>query len=397
MGMRVAYVCADPGIPVFGTKGASVHVQEIIRAWRARGASVHLYCVRTGDHVPADLADLPVTHIPVAKGEVAAREQAQAQAAAALADRVLADGADLVYERYSLFSTALAQVCDRSGIPGVLEVNAPLIEEQAEHRDLVDLEGAVQVLRRQARAAASVACVSEPVAAWVRGHLAADAAHPADGAQVLVVANGVNTDRITSARPRVRELRGTSATVLFVGTLKPWHGTEVLLEAAALRTTDWTVRIVGDGPEREALQALAERLDLPVTFTGAVAPEQIPAAMAGAAVAVAPYPEPSQEDAHYFSPLKVVEYAAAALPIVASAVGQVPEMLNHGGLGVLVPASDPAALARAIDALVADPVRAAQLGDLARADAVERRSWPAVLEATLQPLQAQTWPERGVA
>ena len=56
----VAYVCADPGIPVFGTKGASVHVQEIVRAWRARGADVHVYAVRLGDDVPADLADLPV-------------------------------------------------------------------------------------------------------------------------------------------------------------------------------------------------------------------------------------------------------------------------------------------------------------------------------------------------
>nr|WP_031283401.1 hypothetical protein [Kocuria sp. UCD-OTCP] len=63
--MRLAYVCADPGVPVFGTKGASVHVQEILRAWRARGAEVRLYATRVGDDVPADLADVPVVHVPV--------------------------------------------------------------------------------------------------------------------------------------------------------------------------------------------------------------------------------------------------------------------------------------------------------------------------------------------
>lgn len=53
--MRVAYVCADPGVPVFGTKGSSVHVQEIVRAWRRAGADVTVYCVRAGNDRPADL------------------------------------------------------------------------------------------------------------------------------------------------------------------------------------------------------------------------------------------------------------------------------------------------------------------------------------------------------
>ena len=62
---RLAYLSADPGVPAFGTKGASVHVQEILRAFRLRGATPTLYTVRTDDHVPADLADVPVVHLPV--------------------------------------------------------------------------------------------------------------------------------------------------------------------------------------------------------------------------------------------------------------------------------------------------------------------------------------------
>src|SRR5699024_8829320 len=124
----------------------------------------------------------------------------------------------------SLFSTALAEVTTALGVPGVLEVNAPLIEEQATHRDLIDTAGAHHALRVQVAAAAVVACVSEPVAQWVRRLC------PEDAAKVRVTPNGVNTTRIAPS-----DVPGAGdPVVLFVGTLKPWHGVEVLLEAAAL-------------------------------------------------------------------------------------------------------------------------------------------------------------------
>ncbi|MDP9444910.1 MAG: glycosyltransferase family 1 protein, partial [Actinomycetota bacterium] len=53
--MRVVYVCTDPGVPVFGRKGASVHVQAVLRVLLAAGAEVHLVATRLGGPVPADL------------------------------------------------------------------------------------------------------------------------------------------------------------------------------------------------------------------------------------------------------------------------------------------------------------------------------------------------------
>ena len=376
--LRVAHVCADPGVPVFGTKGSSVHVQEILRAWRARGADVRLYCTSLGEHRPDDLADLPVTCVPVRGGhDTAERERAQVRAATVLAGLVVADGTDLVYERYSLFSGALAAVTAALDVPGVLEVNSPLIEEQATHRELADRALAEDVLRRQVAAAASVSCVSTPVAAWVRR---TDPGHPA----VLVVPNGVNTGRI----PLVRADR-SDPVVVFVGTLKPWHGTDVLLEAAARAQRPWRLRIVGDGPQRAALTAQAAHLGLDVDFRGAVPPDRVPAALAGAMVAVAPYPSAAGED-QYFSPLKIFEYSAAGLPVVASRVGQVPDIVQDGRTGVLVPPSDPAALARAIDAVVADPETAAAAGRAGRDLMVREHSWDAALERSLRPV-LETW------
>lgn len=396
--MRVAYICADPGVPVFGAKGASVHVQEIVRAWRERGAEVRIYCTRVDDLVPADLADVPVVHLPVDGGaadldpdqRTLVREHSQAGAAAALASLVVDEGADVVYERYSLFSTALSEVTGRLGVPGILEVNAPLIEEQRTHRRLVDEQAAVSALRAQVAAAASVSCVSEPVAAWVRNRTGVLPGDP----RVVVTPNGVNTDRITHAAP-VDAPVGTPATVLFVGTLKPWHGVDVLLEAAALARQDWRLRIVGDGPGAAGLKEQASGLDVEVDFRGAVPPELVPSALAGATVAVAPYPRLSGTDVQYFSPLKIYEYAAAALPVVASEVGQVPKIVRHGETGLLVPPSDPAALAAAVDRLVADPARARELGRAGRALMEREHSWSIVLTRILQPLEGGTGVDHG--
>lgn len=376
--MRVAYICADPGIPVFGTKGASVHVQEIVRAWRARGAEVHIFCTRLGDHRPEDLDDVAVTVIPVGKGvgssdaeRAADRERRVADVSLRFARAAIAEGVDVVYERFSLFSVAMSVIAQRLDIPAYLEVNAPLIEEQRDHRVLIDEAWARGALRAQLHAATRVAAVSEPVATWCLAQ--ADA--PELASRVVVAPNGVNVERIAQVLP------GEDPTVLFVGTLKPWHGTEHLIRAAALADRRWRLRIVGDGPQGPSLRELATELDVQVDFVGAVAPAQIPAAMAGAWVAVAPYPE--QED-QYFSPLKVFEYSAAGLPVVASRVGQIPAIIRDGETGLLVEPSRPDQLAEAIDRLVADAAAARRMGAAGRALMTGRHTWAKVLERTIE-------------
>lgn len=87
--MRIAYVSVDPGVSVFGPHGASIHIQEIVREFAAQGHEVTIFTTRRGD---------------------------------------------LVYERYSLFSTVIAEVNQ----PGVLEVNSPLLDLQRAHRDGVE-------------------------------------------------------------------------------------------------------------------------------------------------------------------------------------------------------------------------------------------------------------------
>ena len=362
--MHIAYVCLDPGIPVFGTKGASVHIQEVVREYRRRGHDVTVYATRRGSDVPDDLAELRVVDVPITTRDEEERERAQQAASASVSDMVRAGGYDLVYERYSLFSTVIAEC----GVPGILEVNAPLIDEQRTHRVLVDEQAADAALQEQVQAALATICVSDPVRDWVIART--------EGTRVFTVPNGVNVHRITP-QP---ESPGAPV-VTFVGTLKPWHGVDVLLRARAQAHKDWKLRIIGDGPMRAELDDLARSLGIDVDFRGAVAPEAIPQHMAGTAIGVAPYPAMDTDSDQYFSPLKVYEYMAAGLPVVASRVGQLPEIMGESAY--LVPPSDPEALAEALDALVANPVERARVGSDNRRQAEREHSWAGTVDHIL--------------
>lgn len=381
--MRVAYVCNDPGIPVFGRKGASVHVQELVRAYRELGHDVLLITARPGGPAPGDLEVIDVGRADAS--DAARRELDTIEVDRDIEGLVTSRGdIDLVHERYSLWGGGAVASAAARGKPSLLEVNAPLIEEQVSHRQLVHRSVAQRRLERVVGNATAVTAVSLPVADWIR-----ERSGRQDG--IEVVPNGVDLARFRPIQDPTPTQDPTPRpfTVGFVGTLKPWHGVDVLVEAMTIlrrRIPDARLLLVGDGPRADAVLEMASRSQVPVEHTGAVDPEAVPAHLARMDVACAPYP--AEGAVAYFSPLKVLEYLAAGVPVVASAVGQLPELLDHGSCGVLVEPGDPEALGGALAALADEPARGRRLAARGRTRVEQHHGWSQVVTAGLELVRA---------
>ena len=373
--MRIAYVCADSGVEVFGRKGSSVHVQEITRAFRAQGAQVEMFTRCPGKDPPLDLTTMTIHEFGTpGKGSTAEREQASLVANVALRAALRREGRfNLVYERYSLWSYAGMEYARAAGIPGLLEVNAPLIEEQAEYRVLVDRIGAERVATRAFGTATALVAISKEVAAYLKQYQIAPG-------RVYVIPNGVNPERFPSGlKPSCPASPGTF-TVGFAGSLKPWHGLRILVRAFAKlheRDPDTRLLVVGDGPERGNLLAdlSAHGLIEAAHLTGTVTPDEIPRLLASMDVAVCPYPR----QRFYFSPLKVYEYMAASLPVVASRIGQLEDLIADEVTGLLCPPGDIIALADALDRLRREPNLRFRLGQAARTTVLRDHTWHAAV------------------
>lgn len=142
-------------------------------------------------------------------------------------------------------------------------------------------------------------------------------------------------------------------------------GFDVAIRALALvhREHPTTVlRLAGDGPARPELEALAAELGVThaLDFVGWVAPDELPAFLATATVVVMPS---RWEEAFG---LVALQAAQAGRPVVASRVGGLPEVVEDGVTGTLVPAEDSDALARAVLDLLEDPAEARRRGDAGR-------------------------------
>jgi glycosyltransferase involved in cell wall biosynthesis len=168
-----------------------------------------------------------------------------------------------------------------------------------------------------------------------------------------------------------REFGFDGPTVLFPGVPRPHKGLELLADAVA--------RIPG---ARLAVTCRPEDLDgphwagLPITRVGMVPYPFAPALYAAADVVA--IPQLDDEAAHHQMPLKAVDAMAMGRPIVASAVSDLPEVLD--GCGRLVPAGDGGALTAALEDLLEDKAQARELGDRARARSLERYSYEGVGE-----------------
>jgi glycosyltransferase involved in cell wall biosynthesis len=166
-------------------------------------------------------------------------------------------------------------------------------------------------------------------------------------ARLLVRPSGIDVRRHEPG-PRHQPLR-----LAVAANLEHWKGVDLLLEACALVAVPVHLDVYGDGAEADALAASATRLGVDATFHGRV--DGVRDLLLDADV----YVHPSRADN---LPIAVLEAMAAALPVVATRVGGVPELVDDGVTGIVVPADDAPALAHAIERLANDDGQRVAMG-----------------------------------
>jgi len=253
------------------------------------------------------------------------------------------------------------------------------------------------VLRRVIRLADRIICVSEDL----RRDMVAGAGCDPD--RTVTIHNGIDLMTVTSPRDRsaIRaEFRvGAGPLLVVIGRLTEQKGHRYLIRALPHLLEEWPdlkCLIVGEGPLEKTIAAEANRLGIRACCVFAGVRRDIPAILAGADLLVLP----SVSEGF---PFVLLEALAVGCPVVASRVNGVPELVEHGSTGLLVPPRDPDALAREIREVLRDPARAAEMGrrgaqvirDRFTADRMAART-VTLIEETVQERRARSATPQGV-
>ncbi len=366
--MRILYSAIDQSVPA--AHGGSVHVTAVAEGLAALGHDVHvLVSPGDGGTLPAGRAQWFALPPPLGNRRF---RLLRARDVSALARQFKPDA---VMERYYNFGGEGILAARNVGALAVLEVNAPVADHPGSLKQMVDRALILEPMRRwrdwQCRQADVIVT---PSARIIPAHV--------PQSKILRTEWGADTERFRpGAIGRVPFTRGDADVVaVFSGAFRTWHGAIHLVDAIrrlrARGRHDIKAVFIGDGPELPRVRQAASDLD-GITLVGAVPHDDVPAILASADIGVAPFDvsaHPSLAYEFHWSPLKIFEYMASGLPVVAPRIERLANIVGDGEEGLLYDATDPDALAHALERLASPSVRN-PLGAAARARAVADFSW----------------------
>ncbi|HJU73907.1 MAG TPA: glycosyltransferase [Gemmatimonadaceae bacterium] len=369
--MKITWSIPVPGAALDSGRGDLVRATALIAAVREAGHDVMV--------VHAGARGSATTAVSAYRGLVrkvlpdplalTLRDVGRAAHSRVHARRVIAaareQNADLIIETQVHLTDSGAVAARTCGIPLVLDDCSPVSEEAA-------LGGRIQGLTHrmfaaQARAANALT-VSSPTLQerFVRDGVPQD--------KIAIVGNGVDlTPYRVASRSAVRMALGLGPepVVVFAGSFQPWHQVTLLVEALACLTPLPQLLLLGDGPGLAEVLARADVLGLRprITSLGALPPARMPELLTACDIGVLP----GSND--YGQPMKLLEYAAAGLAIVAPDLAPVRAIILDGNNGVLFRPNDVTALAAALQCVTTNAAARARFGAQARARIADTATW----------------------
>ncbi|MBK8098564.1 MAG: glycosyltransferase family 4 protein [Planctomycetes bacterium] len=360
--------------------GQAVHVRELIGALRAAGHQVH-ECALVRKSVPTAALPgggsgrggfwqrlrLPRTAVECLEVAYNRRGRTMLRAAAA------AFAPDLIYERHALHCRAGLDVARELGVPLLLEVNSPMVEEM---RNL----GLLRLPKRAAATERTVLSGADAVLAVTQVLADMLVARGARRDRVHVIQNGAVLERYdAAARAAAVELRRRQhwpapAFVLgFVGYVRPWHRLDLVFEVMQRPGFEpLCLWLCGRGPALADLQAQAAARGLTdrVRFAGEVPPDLLPTFVCAFDAALVPAINA------YSSPLKLFDSLAAGVPTLAPDQPNLREVVTDGAEAVLFQPGSADALAAAIRRMLTDPELVRRVGAAGRQSLIDhQRTW----------------------
>lgn len=250
---------------------------------------------------------------------------------------------DVIYERYNLFLPAGIWVKKLTKLPFQLEVNSPLYNERKKYGGLALPKLAKWSEHYTWRNADRVLPVTNVLAKYI-------SAANVEQAKIKVIPNGVDTAVFGPQKPEHRSKRLKDKIVVgFVGFCREWHQLDAVLERLAnMENPDIHFLLVGDGPVIDSLNKQAELLNFTSSFTatGLVSRDEMPYWLDQIDIALQPAVTP------WASPLKMIEYLAKGLAIVAPNSFNIKELLIDNSNALLFDEGNKEHMVAQIESLV---------------------------------------------
>jgi glycosyltransferase involved in cell wall biosynthesis len=369
--------------------GAEGYMLDLVELQRQQGHDVELFGMQHPDNLPELRFETsfprrvelePAPEGMLGKGAAAARMVWSTSTRRGMASVLEAFRPDVVHchNVYHQLSPSVLDPVRRAGIPCVMTLHDYKLAcpsyQMLDHGRLCDAcvrtgpwQAALRRCKDDSLGASALLSVESLLHRTTRAYAPVDVfVSPSRFLAAVMERAGVFPDRMhvvnhfvdTTTTPTKSEPGGP---LTFAGRLSPEKGIDVLIEALAAMRSGATLDVAGDGPSRAALEQLAEaRAPGRVRFHGRLAKPELQQLVRRSVATVAP------SRWHENQPMTVLESFGAGVPVVASDLGGLPELVRDGLDGLVVPPERPDALAEALDRIVADPEGALRMGARAR-------------------------------